>query len=66
MTLNDLVEYAAFNREFLAAVEAGKKAGKSADEIAAGWSIPAKYAGYAAPAATRLKANIEVILAELK
>ena len=66
MTLKDLAEYAEFNREFLAAVQAGKKAGKSADEIAAGWSMPAKYAGYAAPQATRLKTNIEVILGELK
>ncbi len=66
MTLKDLAEYAEFNREFLAAVQAGKKAGKSADEIAAGWSMPAKYTGYAAPQAARLKTNIEVILAELK
>ena len=66
MTVKDLVEYAEFNREFAAAVQAGKKAGKTADEIAAGWSMPAKYTGYAAPAATRLKSNIEVILAELK
>ena len=66
MTLKDLAEYAEFNREFLAAVQAGKNAGKSADEIAAGWSMPAKYAGYAAPQQARLKTNIEVILAELK
>ena len=66
MTLNDLAEYAEFNREFLAAVQAGKNAGKSADEIAAGWSMPAKYTGYAAPQPSRLKTNIEVILAELK
>ena len=65
-TLKDLAEYAEFNREFLAAVQAGKKAGKSADEIAAGWSMPAKYADYAAPQPARLKSNIEVILAELK
>jgi cyclase len=66
MTLKDLVEYAEFNREFAAAVQAGKKAGKTADEIAAGWSMPAKYVGYTAPQPARLKSNIEVILAELK
>jgi glyoxylase-like metal-dependent hydrolase (beta-lactamase superfamily II) len=66
MTLKDLAEYAEFNREFLAAVQAGKNAGKSADEIAAGWSMPAKYTGYAAPQPARLKTNIEVILGELK
>jgi cyclase len=66
MTLKDLAEYAEFNREFLAAVQAGKNAGKSADEIAAGWSMPAKFTGYAAPQPARLKTNIEVILGELK
>ena len=66
MTLKDLAEYAEFNKDFLAAVQAGKKAGKSADDIAAGWTMPAKYVGYAAPAATRVKTNVEVILAELK
>jgi glyoxylase-like metal-dependent hydrolase (beta-lactamase superfamily II) len=66
MTMKDLSEYAEFNREFLAAVQAGKKAGKSADAIAAGWSIPAKYTGYAAPQAARLKANVELIFSETK
>jgi cyclase len=66
MTMKDLAEYAEFNKEFLAAVRAGKKAGKSADEIAAGWSMPAKYAGYTAPPPARLKANVEVILNEIK
>jgi glyoxylase-like metal-dependent hydrolase (beta-lactamase superfamily II) len=66
MTVKDLAEYAEFNREFLAAVQDGKKAGKSADDIAAGWSMPAKYTGYTAPQPSRLKSNIEVILAELK
>jgi glyoxylase-like metal-dependent hydrolase (beta-lactamase superfamily II) len=66
MTLADLRQYAEFNREFAAAVQAGKKAGRTADEIAAGWSMPAKYTGYAAPQPARLKANVEVILNELK
>jgi cyclase len=66
MTLKDLADYAEFNKEFLAAVQAGQKAGKSADEIAAGRTIPAKYTGYAAPQPARLKSNIEVILGELK
>ena len=34
MTMNDLQEYAEFNREFLTAVQAAKKAGKTVDEIA--------------------------------
>jgi glyoxylase-like metal-dependent hydrolase (beta-lactamase superfamily II) len=66
MTMKDLSEYAEFNREFLAAVQAGKKAGKSADAIAAGWSMPAKYTGYSAPQPARLKANVELIFNEIR
>src|SRR5258706_460805 len=43
MTWDDLAEYAQFNKDFLADVRAGMKAGKSADEIAAGWKPAAKY-----------------------
>jgi cyclase len=66
MTLKDLAEYAEFNREFVAMVQAGKKAGKSVDDIVAGWTMPAKYTGYSAPAPARLKSNVEVIYNELK
>jgi len=66
MTMNDLKEYADFNREFLMAVQAGKKAGKSVDDIVSSWKMPAKYTGYAMPAAARLKANVQVIFDELK
>jgi glyoxylase-like metal-dependent hydrolase (beta-lactamase superfamily II) len=66
MTMKDLAEYAQFNRDFVAAVQAGKKAGKSADQIAAEWKMPEKYAGYSAPQPARLKANVDVVLAELK
>ena len=66
MTVADLREFAAFNLDFLNAVREGKKAGKSADEIAAAWTIPAKYAGYAAPQPDRLTSNVEVVVAELK
>ena len=66
MTMNDLREYAAFNREFLAALRDAKRAGKSVDDVAAAWKIPAKYMGYATPAPARLKSNIQVIYNELK
>jgi cyclase len=66
MTLKDLSEYAEFNREFAAAVQAGQKAGKSVEEIAAGWRMPAKYTGYTAAQPARLKANVEVIISESK
>jgi cyclase len=64
MTMNDLNEYASFNKEFLAAVQAAKKAGRTVDEIASGWTIPAKYAGYATPQPNRLKANVEIAFSE--
>jgi glyoxylase-like metal-dependent hydrolase (beta-lactamase superfamily II) len=66
MTVADLEEYANFNKEFLAVVQAGKKAGQSVEEIATSWKMPARYTGYAAPTPARLRSNIEVILNEIK
>jgi cyclase len=66
MTMNDLKEYAEFNREFLKAVQEGKKAGKSVDDVANAWTIPTKYTGYAMPQPMRLKSNVQVIYDELK
>jgi cyclase len=71
MTMGDLTEYAAFNDEFAAAVRDGKKAGKSVDDIAGAWKLPAKYKGYADPAATpaataRLKNNVQIVWDESK
>jgi cyclase len=66
MTLNDLRDYAEFNRDFLKAVQDGKKAGKSVDDMANSWTIPAKYTGYAAPQPARLKSNVQVVFDELK
>jgi cyclase len=66
MTMNDLREYSQFNKEFLAAVRDAKKAGKSVDDVANTWKMPEKYAGYAAPQAARLKANVQVVYDELK
>ena len=66
MTMSDLKDYADFNRDFLMAVQEGKKAGKSVDDIANGWKIPARYTGYATPAETRLKSNVQVVYDELR
>ena len=66
MTMGDLQEYAQFNREFLSSVQAAKKAGKSAEEVAKSWTMPAKYSGYAAPAANRLQANVQIVFNETK
>jgi hypothetical protein len=66
VTVADLREYADFNREFLTTVREAKKAGKSVDDVANSWTMPAKYAGYAAPQPARLKSNVQVIFNELK
>jgi glyoxylase-like metal-dependent hydrolase (beta-lactamase superfamily II) len=65
MTRDDLKEYAEFNREFLADMRAAKKAGKSVDEEASAWKLPAKYAGYTI-APDRLKVNVQVLYDEVK
>ncbi len=69
MTPADLREYIAFNREFVSTVQAGMKAGKSVDDVANSWSIPAKYTGYA-PITTpadkvRVKNNVTLAYKEL-
>jgi cyclase len=66
MTVSDLREYAQFNREFANDVRTAKAAGKSADEVAKFWKIPAKYAGYATPTPVRLLQNVQVVFDELK
>jgi cyclase len=66
MTVADLREYAAFNNDFAAAVQEAKKAGRTPDDVANSWKIPAKYVGYAAPAAARLRANVQVVFDETK
>ena len=65
-TRADLLEYAAFNREFFADAQAAKRAGKTVDEVANTWKIPAKYVGYAAPAAARVKNNAQLAFNETK
>jgi cyclase len=65
MTMADLKEYIAFNREFFNDVRAAKKAGKSIDDVAASWKIPEKYKGYAAADANRLKNNVRLAFAEV-
>jgi glyoxylase-like metal-dependent hydrolase (beta-lactamase superfamily II) len=71
MTMADLREYATFNDEFAAAVRDAKKAGKSVDDIAKAWKLPAKYKGYTDPIATpatqtRLKNNVQIVYDETK
>ena len=64
MTMADLKEYIAFNREFFNDVKAAKKAGKGVDDVASTWKMPAKYTGYAPVDANRLKNNVKLAFSE--
>jgi glyoxylase-like metal-dependent hydrolase (beta-lactamase superfamily II) len=61
---SDLHEYIQFNRDFLAAVDALHKAGKTAKEAAAALKMPEKYSRYDQLA--RANANVAGVYAELK
>jgi cyclase len=65
MTMNDLREYADFNRDFLNAVREAKKGGKTVDDVATTWKVPAKYKGYGEPQAARLKTNVQNVYNEI-
>jgi cyclase len=61
----DLEQYARFNRLFLDDMRAALAQGKTPEEIAATWTVPASYTGYtAAPA--RIKENAEKIADETR
>jgi glyoxylase-like metal-dependent hydrolase (beta-lactamase superfamily II) len=63
----DMAQFADFVSEFVAFVQAGKKAGKSAEQVAREWSTPAKFTGFvAAPPIERVTAYVNVIFAETK
>jgi glyoxylase-like metal-dependent hydrolase (beta-lactamase superfamily II) len=65
MTMADLKEYIAFNREFFNDVKTAKSTGKSVDDIAGNWKMPAnKYAGYAMVDPNRLKNNVKLAYSE--
>ena len=61
MTWDDLAEYADFNREFLAAVDAAYSAGKTVDEAVATLELSDRYSEYDMEQA---RANVEVIYNE--
>ena len=65
-TWADLNEWAAFNRDFLEMVRAGRSAGKTVDEIADAWTMPAAYVGYDPPDPESVRRNIQVVVDELE
>jgi cyclase len=65
-TMADLKTQSEFVADFVKFVQDGKKTGKTVDDVASTWKTPAKYTGYAAPAAARVKADTQVIWDETK
>lgn len=65
-TVAELSEYSGFIREFVTAVQAAKKSGRTVDDVVGSWKTPAKYAGYANPQPARVKADAQVIWDETK
>jgi cyclase len=66
-TWNDLKEYAEFNQDFLTFAESAAKAGKTAEQAAAEYKIPAKYKDYTVSERFGgVKGNIQLIYDELK
>jgi cyclase len=71
MTMNDLQEYAQFNRNFLQTMQAAKKAGKTVEQAASEWKNPASFPApateqAAATAKTRLAQNVQIVYNETK
>jgi cyclase len=62
MTWQDLGEFGEFTRAFLTAVQAAKKAGKTADQAAAELALPDKFKAYTM---TRAKDNVATIYKQL-
>jgi len=61
----DLKEWAEFNDDFLTAVREGKAAGRTVEQIASSWTLPAKYQGYTIDP-KRAQTNVEAIFKELR
>jgi cyclase len=66
MTWADLNEWAAFNRDFLEMVRAGRATGQTVAEIADAWTLPTEYADFDEPNTAGVARNIQVIVDELE
>jgi cyclase len=69
VTWNEFKEFADFTQDFVTFARSEKTAGKTVDQAAADYKVPAKYKGYAAgltPQSGGAKANLQIIYDELK
>jgi cyclase len=68
-TWNDLREYADFSKDFVAWGETQMKAGKTVDQAAAEYKVPARYNGYKATVNENFgnaKSNLQILYDQLK
>ncbi len=68
LTMADVKMYADFNREFVDAVRAARKAGRTVDDVANTWKVPERFLkdGYTQPPVDRLRSNAQVVWDELR
>jgi cyclase len=66
ITPADLKLYSEFIADFVKFAQDAKKSGKSVDDVASSWTVPAKYTGYAKPNPARVKADAQVAFDESK
>lgn len=66
MTVAEMREYSEYIREWVAAVQAAKKAGRTIDDVVKTWKVPERFKGYAMPQEAQLRANAQVIWDETK
>jgi cyclase len=62
----DLKLYSEFIADFVKFAQDGKKGGKTVDDVASSWAVPAKYTNYAKPNPARVKADAQVAFDESK
>ena len=66
MTMDDLKLHGDFLRELAAAVREARKSGKTVDDVANTWTIPAKFSGYPSPRPEQLRTPVQFMFEELK
>jgi cyclase len=62
----DLKLYSEFIADFVKFAQDAKKSGKTVDDVANSWKVPAKYTGYANPTPARVKADAQVAFDETR
>jgi hypothetical protein len=65
MTMEDIRVHSEFLRDFVAATREAKRAGKTVDEAANGWTRPAKYPQYPPPQPAQVRTPVQMLYNEL-